>query len=129
MDSIFSSIFGFKKCITQLKFETLTADIILETLYAIGFACIGLLANRLGKFPILCKYPLQIPVTHFKYYDLKNPFVSVVIFTISGLGGVLLVVTQIPIVQITFFVLFMCSGIAGYVVSAVSVDLYPTSLR
>lgn len=61
-----------------------------------------------------------------------NPFACfplVVIFTISGLGGVMLVITQIPILQITFFVIFMCSGIAGYIVSAVAVDLYPTSLR
>lgn len=43
-------------CTTQLEIATFEHSIVLELLYAIGFAFIGLIINRIGKFPILCKY-------------------------------------------------------------------------
>lgn len=45
----------YKACVTKLEFETLERGIVLESLYAIGFAVIGVLIDRVGKFPILCK--------------------------------------------------------------------------
>lgn len=47
------------ECITKLELATLEQGIILEFLYAGGFAVIGLLINKVGKFPILCKYAYQ----------------------------------------------------------------------
>lgn len=44
------------ECTTQLEIATFEHSIVLELLYAIGFAFIGLIINRIGKFPILCKF-------------------------------------------------------------------------
>lgn len=45
---------------------------------------------------------------------------------ISGIGCVLI---NIPLVQIVFLLIFLCCGMAGNVVCASAVELYPTTLR
>lgn len=47
---------AIKVCTTELEIATYEHSIILELLYALGFALIGLIINRIGKFPILCKH-------------------------------------------------------------------------
>lgn len=41
-------------CTTKFEIATIEQEIILESIYAAGFIIIGLLINRIGKFPILC---------------------------------------------------------------------------
>lgn len=43
------------ECTTQLELATYEHSIVLEILYALGFAFIGLIINRIGKFAILCE--------------------------------------------------------------------------
>lgn len=38
---------------------TIEQELILESIYAAGFMVIGLLINRIGKFPILCMYRFE----------------------------------------------------------------------
>lgn len=42
-------------CVTKLELQTLERGIVLESLYAIGFAVVGVLIDKVGKFPILCE--------------------------------------------------------------------------
>lgn len=44
------------ECTTQLELATFEHSIVLEILYALGFAFIGLIINKIGKFAILCEY-------------------------------------------------------------------------
>lgn len=45
-----------EECITKLELAMLEQGIVLEFLFAIGFAVIGLIINKVGKFPVLCEY-------------------------------------------------------------------------
>lgn len=36
----------------------LQQGIVLESMYTVGFIVIGLLINKIGKFPIICKYKI-----------------------------------------------------------------------
>ncbi|XP_055309491.1 synaptic vesicle glycoprotein 2B-like isoform X2 [Sitodiplosis mosellana] len=94
------------KCITKLELATLEQGIVLEFLFALGFAVIGLIINKVGKFPILF-----------------------VILIVSGSGGILCMNTDIPVVQIYSFIALMCAGIAVNIVNSATVELYPTALR
>lgn len=47
--------FLFQQCITKLDVETFEHGIVLEILYAIGFALIGAIINCVGKLIILSK--------------------------------------------------------------------------
>lgn len=47
----------------------------------------------------------------------------------SGATGFVCVLCDIPVVQVTAFILLMCSGMAPSIVNAAIVDLYPTSMR
>lgn len=47
----------------------------------------------------------------------------------SGIGGISAMLTEIPIIQIGSFIALMCGGIAGNVISAAIVEIYPTSCR
>lgn len=44
-----------KVCNTKLELETLEQGLILEILFAGGFVVTGILINKTGKFPILCR--------------------------------------------------------------------------
>lgn len=52
-----------------------------------------------------------------------------IILGASGVGGFMCMLTRIPVVQITSFIFLMCGGMAGNVVSAAAVEIYPTSMR
>lgn len=43
-------------CTTKLEIATFEHSIVLEILYAVGFAFIGIIINRAGKLPILRKF-------------------------------------------------------------------------
>ncbi|XP_055304610.1 synaptic vesicle glycoprotein 2B-like [Sitodiplosis mosellana] len=94
------------KCITKLELTTLEQGVVLEVLFASGFAVIGLIINKVGKFPILF-----------------------VILIISGSGGILCMSIDIPVVQKYSFIALMCAGIAVNIVNSATVELYPTALR
>ncbi|XP_031629336.1 synaptic vesicle 2-related protein-like isoform X4 [Contarinia nasturtii] len=93
-------------CITKLELATLEQGIILEFLYAAAFAVIGIVINKVGKFPILL-------------------FITFV----SGMGGIFCMLTNIHVVQVYSFIALMCAGIAVNVVNASTVEIYPTALR
>lgn len=79
---------------------------ILELIYAVGFAVIGIIMNAVGRLPIL-----------------------VFIFVTCGVAGLLLFVVDIPIAVIWLYIVFLCSGYTAVMVNAIIVDVYPTSLR
>lgn len=51
--------FKLKDCTTKLENETLGQSLMLEILFAFGFAMTGFLINKVGKFPILCEFFLN----------------------------------------------------------------------
>lgn len=79
---------------------------ILELLYAVGFAVIGIIINAVGRLPIL-----------------------VFVFVVCGAAGLLLFVVDIPNAVIWLYIVFLLSGYTAVMVNAIIVDLYPTSLR
>lgn len=105
------------------------ADILLEFLYTVGFAIIALTANRIGKFPILCKKKLEMSTGFQATYQIMFFYITVTLLAGCGFGGLFVMFTDIPIVQILCFVLMMCPGMAGNVLSSAAVEYYPTSLR
>lgn len=125
---------------TKLELETIQQAIILETLYALGFGLIGLLINRVGKFPILCEFFLYFIIFHFNYFFKKQSNLNtneyelyhselVVLLVGTGITGYVCMLSDIPIVQVSAFIILMASGMAPNIVNASIVDLYPTSLR
>lgn len=54
---------------------------------------------------------------------------TVVILIGGGCSAIACVLIDIPIAQIGFLILFLCTGIAGNVVNLSTVDLFPTALR
>ncbi|XP_031629334.1 synaptic vesicle glycoprotein 2B-like isoform X2 [Contarinia nasturtii] len=93
-------------CITKIELETLKNGLTLEILFAVGFAVIGLIIHKVGKFPIL--------------------------FTISivcGSCGIVCMLTDIPVIQIYSFIILLCAGWGMNVVNSATVEIYPTSLR
>lgn len=123
-----------KKCITKLELGTLEADILLEFLYTVGFAIIAAVSNRVGKFPILCNWLFSSIIysidVRLNCLILQNSLVSIVVLLAGcGVGGLVVMFTDIPIVQILGFVILMCPGMAGNVLSSAAVEFYPTSLR
>lgn len=97
---------------------------------------ISFLINKTGKFPILCKH--LILKFHINLLDfLWNSheillFLSlciVFILVVSGAGGILCMLSNIPLVQIYSFIGLMCCGMAVNVVNAATVELYPTASR
>lgn len=121
-----------KVCATKLETEMLGQGLILESCYTVGFIVIGLLINRIGKFPILCMFlhfagPLSLIWELFSMNLFQ--FFTVFILVVSGSGGILCILSDIPLVQIGSFIALMCCAIAGNIVNAATVDIYPTSLR
>lgn len=47
----------------------------------------------------------------------------------SGAGGIICMLTSIPIVQISSFIALMCCAMAVNIINAATVDIYPTALR
>uniref|UniRef100_A0A182NCP9 Major facilitator superfamily (MFS) profile domain-containing protein n=1 Tax=Anopheles dirus TaxID=7168 RepID=A0A182NCP9_9DIPT len=93
-------------CHQKLDISAYEHSFILETIYALGFAVIGLIINAVGKLPIL-----------------------VFIFGFCGVCGILLVFIDLPLLAIWFYVILLTCGFCISVVNACTVDLFPTNLR
>ncbi|XP_028895806.2 synaptic vesicle glycoprotein 2A isoform X2 [Zeugodacus cucurbitae] len=97
---------GTIECINKLENSTYYYSFIMEILYASSFAFIGFIINRVGKILIL--------------------FTTIIFFTSCGIVAVFIVD---PAIAAYLYVLYFLVGVAIYVLSAVTVDLYPTHLR
>ncbi|XP_055326017.1 synaptic vesicle glycoprotein 2B-like isoform X1 [Sitodiplosis mosellana] len=106
MSAILLDEYDDGECITKLELATLEQGIVLEVLFAVGFMVIGLIINKVGKFPILF-----------------------FILIVSGSSGIACMLTNIPVVQVYLLITLMCSGIAVNIVNSATVELYPTALR
>jgi hypothetical protein len=94
------------KCITELELSTYEHSFVLEVIYAMGFAVIGLIINHTGKLVIIL----------------------IVLFG-CGCSALALVVVNVPIVSIYFYIILLACGLAINVVNASTIDLFPTNLR
>lgn len=54
---------------------------------------------------------------------------TVTVLSICGFGGIVCMLTDVPLVQIYGFNILMISGLAVHVLNSVAVELYPTALR
>lgn len=93
-------------CISKLELSTYEHTFILETLYVIGFAVIGVVINYTGKLVII-------------------------LFVLFGCGAcaISLVFVNIPIVATYLYILLLACGLAVNVVNASTIELYPTNFR
>ncbi|XP_058813431.1 synaptic vesicle glycoprotein 2B-like [Topomyia yanbarensis] len=94
------------ECNQKLDIMAYEHSFILELLYALGFAVIGLIINAVGKLPIL-----------------------VFVFFCCGLSGVLITFIDVPFIAVWLYVILLTCGYCINVVNAVTVDLFPTNLR
>ncbi|XP_058461564.1 synaptic vesicle glycoprotein 2B-like [Malaya genurostris] len=90
----------------MLEAATYGLSFMLEVIYALGFALIGLVINAVGKLSIL-----------------------VFVFVGCGLSAVLIILVAVPQVGMGLYMILVMSGFSGSVVNAVIVDLFPTNLR
>uniref|UniRef100_A0A182RL79 Major facilitator superfamily (MFS) profile domain-containing protein n=1 Tax=Anopheles funestus TaxID=62324 RepID=A0A182RL79_ANOFN len=93
-------------CHQKLDISAYEHSFVLEAIYALGFAVIGLIINAVGRLPIL-----------------------VFIFTLCGTCGILIVFIDLPLLAIWFYLILLTCGFCISVVNACTVDLYPTNLR
>ncbi|XP_031625525.1 synaptic vesicle glycoprotein 2B-like [Contarinia nasturtii] len=93
-------------CFSKLDLSTVEQGIILEIIFAFGQVMVGLLINRVGKFPLLF-----------------------FILVVSGLGGIGCMLTDISYLQRYLFIVHFTCGVAGSIINAAIVEIYPTSLR
>lgn len=93
-------------CSQTLDISTYEFSFILEAIYTLGFALIGVIINAVGRLPIL-----------------------VFVFTCCGISGLLVMVVNIPMLAIWFYLLMLLCGFCTNVVGAITVDLFPTNLR
>ncbi|KNC23770.1 hypothetical protein FF38_13813 [Lucilia cuprina] len=101
-----ASIDFTQECNEKLEISTYKHSLVLEVLYAVGFAFIGAIINRIGKRIIL--------------------FVCLAICGICGVGTIYV---DIPMLAIYLYVVLLLCGLVINVLSAATVDLYPTRLR
>ncbi|XP_058839965.1 synaptic vesicle glycoprotein 2B-like [Topomyia yanbarensis] len=102
-----SEVVGDQSCTPQmLNATTYGLSFILEVIYALGFAVIGVLINVVGKLSIL-----------------------VFVFVGCGLSGALMVVVDTPVGGMSLYMILVMAGFGGSVVTAATVDLFPTNLR
>lgn len=92
--------------IIKLEFKTYEYSFILEIIYALGFAVIGVLVNRLGK---LC----------------------IVLFILFGCGLCAFAMSFVSIVTLSIYlyVILLACGLSVNVITGSTLELYPTSLR
>ncbi|XP_053686953.1 synaptic vesicle glycoprotein 2B-like [Sabethes cyaneus] len=93
-------------CNQKLDIMAYEHSFMLELMYALGFAVIGLIINAVGKLPIL-----------------------VFVFLCCGLSGVFITFIDIPLLAVWLYVILLTCGYCINVVNAVTVDLFPTNLR
>uniref|UniRef100_A0A182INB7 Major facilitator superfamily (MFS) profile domain-containing protein n=1 Tax=Anopheles atroparvus TaxID=41427 RepID=A0A182INB7_ANOAO len=93
-------------CHQKLDISAYEHSFVLETIYALGFAVIGLIVNAVGRLSIL-----------------------VFIFGVCGISGILIVFIDLPLLAIWFYLILLTCGFCIGVVNACTVDLFPTNLR
>uniref|UniRef100_A0A182W4A7 Major facilitator superfamily (MFS) profile domain-containing protein n=1 Tax=Anopheles minimus TaxID=112268 RepID=A0A182W4A7_9DIPT len=93
-------------CHQKLDISAYEHSFVLEAIYAIGFAVIGLIINAVGRLPIL-----------------------LFVFTLCGTCGILIVYIDLPLLAIWFYMILLSCGFSVNVVNACAVDLFPTNLR
>lgn len=94
------------QCVSKLELSTYEHTFILETLYAMGFAIIGVIINYTGKLPIILTVLLG-----------------------CGSCAIALIFVTIPTLSTYLYVLLLACGLAINVVNASTIELYPTNLR
>lgn len=92
--------------IVKLEFATYQYTFILEIIYALGFAVIGVLVNRLGKLIII----------------------EFILFG-CGLCGIAIAFVSTISLSIYLYVILLACGLAVSVITASTIELYPTNLR
>lgn len=97
---------GTMHCQTSLEDNTFMYSLVMEILYASGFAVIGVIINRVGKIPIL--------------------FVVLVFFASCGIASIHV---NNPSISVYLYVLLFLCGVGINVLGAATVELYPTHLR
>lgn len=92
--------------IIKLEFKTYEYSFILEIIYALGFAVIGVLVNRLGKL-------------------------FIVLFILLGCGLCAFAISFVSIVNLSvyLYVILLACGLSVNVITGSTLELYPTSLR
>lgn len=121
-----------KGCTTKLENATLGQSLMLEVLFATGFALTGLLINKVGKFPILCKFELRLLIKFVlieAIFYICFHFEIVFILVGTGFCGIFCTITSIPILQIGFYIVMLTCSICANIVNAATVEIYPTNLR
>ncbi|XP_052865707.1 synaptic vesicle glycoprotein 2B-like [Anopheles cruzii] len=93
-------------CHQKLDISAYEHSFVLETIYALGFAVIGLVVNAVGRLPIL-----------------------LFVFGVCGISGILIVYIDLPLLAIWFYLILLTCGFCISVVNACTVDLFPTNLR
>lgn len=121
-------IIDLQLCVSKLELSTLMNGVLMELIFAFGSVLISLLINRIGKFPIICKYYLLLSKIN-SFANILFSLEIVFICVSTGLGGIGCMLTDIPILEIIFFLILLSCGLAANVISTVTVDLYPTALR
>lgn len=112
----------------KLELSTLENGLIFEIIFGLGHLMVGLLINSVGKFPIICKCCVESLMVDSFVIKL---FLSAIVFIslITGLSGIFCMLTDVPALQISLFLSLLSCGIAGSVVSSVTIEIYPTALR
>lgn len=93
-------------CVSKLELSAYEHTFILETLYAMGFAIIGVIINYTGKLPIILAVLIG-----------------------CGSCAFALIFVTIPALSTYLYVLLLACGLAINVVNASTIELYPTNLR
>lgn len=92
--------------VIKLELETYQYTFILEIIYAIGFAVIGILVNRLGKLIII------------EFILLCCGLCAIAISFVSSLS-----------LGIYLYVILLACGLVVSVITSSTIELYPTNLR
>ncbi|XP_075155561.1 synaptic vesicle glycoprotein 2A-like isoform X2 [Haematobia irritans] len=95
-----------QECVEKLEISTYQHSLILEVLYAVGFALIGGIINKVGKRLILF-----------------------VCLAACGVCGIAAIFVSQPMMAIYLYVILLLCGLGINVLSAATVELYPTRLR
>lgn len=93
-------------CVSKLELSTYEHTFILEALYALGFAIIGVIINYTGKL-------------------------FIILFVLFGCGtsAISLVFVTLPTLSTYLYVILLACGLAINIVNASTIELYPTNLR
>ncbi|XP_062564060.1 synaptic vesicle glycoprotein 2B-like [Armigeres subalbatus] len=94
------------ECQQILDVVTYEMSFILEVIYALGFAVIGVIITVVGRLSIL-----------------------VFVFGGCGIAGLIITFIDIPMVSVWCYMILVMCGFSGSIVSAITVDLFPTNVR